>query len=81
MSILAGLVVRAAAAIVVTALLETAAEGRPWKVKAYRRRGLFVVRLHSEVLPTGVEPEERMCEVLAELTGISPGSTAELADS
>ena len=47
-----------------TVLVELAAEGRPWKVKVYRRRRFFIQRLHAEVLPRGVEPEARMLELL-----------------
>ena len=44
--------------------VQGAAEGRPWKVKAYRRHGPFARRLHREVLPAGVEPETRMLDLL-----------------
>jgi hypothetical protein len=51
-------------AVVLSILIDAAAEGRPWKVKAYRRHGPFARRIHSERLPAGVEPEERMAQLL-----------------
>lgn len=64
LSMLMGLVVDLVVSIVATVLVEGAAEGRPWKVKVYRRRRFLIHRLHSEVLPRGVEPEARMLELL-----------------
>ncbi len=62
--IVIGFLVDLVVSIVATAVVEGAAEGRPWKVKAYRKHGPFVRRLHREVLPRGVEPEARMRELL-----------------
>ena len=64
LSMLMGLVIDLVVSIVATVLVELAAEGRPWKVKVYRRRRFFIQRLHAEVLPRGVEPEARMLELL-----------------
>jgi len=50
--------------MVATAVVEGAAEGRPWKVRAYRRHGPFVRRLHREVLLAGDGPETRKLELL-----------------
>ncbi len=55
--------------VVLSAVIDGAAENRPWKIKAYRLHGPLARRIHSEVLPSGTEPEGRMHEVLAELTG------------
>ena len=54
-------------AIVIEAAVDVAADGRPWKVKVYRPN-LVNRRVHSEVLPRGEEPEERMRELLAQFT-------------
>ena len=59
-----GLLIDLVISLVATAVIEVAAEGRPWKVKVYRRHGPFNRRLHQEVLPRGVEPEARMRELL-----------------
>ena len=69
--IVIGFLVDLVVSVVATAVVEGAAEGRPWKVKAYRKHGPFVRRLHREVLPSGVEPEGRMRELLDEL---APGN-------
>lgn len=61
---IAGFVLELLANLVFTAALHSAAEHRPWKVKVYRLRGPFPRRIHSEVLPPGVEPDERMLELL-----------------
>ena len=63
------------AAIVLSILIDTAAEGRPWKVKAYRQHGPFPRRIHSERLPPGVEPEQRMTQLLDQF---APSTTADL---
>ena len=60
------------AAIVVDIIIDMAAEGRPWKVKAYRKHRAFFRKIHSERLPPGVEPEQRMAQLLDEL---APKST------
>lgn len=65
--IVVGFVVDLLASVIVEGVLQAAADGRPWKVKAYRMRKFPVQRLHSEVLPRGVEPEARMRELLDEL--------------
>lgn len=57
---LVGLVV----SVLLDAVVDVAADGRPWKVKAYRRRRLVIQRLHQEILPPGVQPEERMRQLL-----------------
>ncbi|WP_404385818.1 hypothetical protein LL946_06115 [Knoellia locipacati] len=59
-----GAVVGGIVGFVLDAAVDVAADGRPWKVKAYRRRRFVIQRLHKEVLPRGVQPEERMREVL-----------------
>ncbi len=64
--IVVGLIVDLVISVVATAVVDGAAAGRPWKVKAYRRHGPFNRRLHAEVLPRGVEPESRMRELLDE---------------
>lgn len=64
LSMLMGLVIDVVVSIVATVFVELAAEGRPWKVKVYRRRRFLIQRLHAEVLPRGVEPEARMLELL-----------------
>ena len=61
---IAGFVVELLANLVFTAVLQSAAEHRQWKVKVYRLRGPFPRRTHSEVLPPGAEPGERMLELL-----------------
>lgn len=66
LGIVIGFVVELVLALVVTAVVEGAAEGRPWKVKVYRRHRMVSRRLHSEVLPRGVQPEARMHELLDE---------------
>jgi hypothetical protein len=53
--------------LLLNTFVEAAATGRPWKVKAYRLGGPFPRRIHPERLPEGVEPEERMVELLDEL--------------
>jgi hypothetical protein len=58
--IVIGVVIDLLVTVVTTAVVDGAAEGRPWKVKVYRMRRFPVQRLHSEVLPRGVEPEDRM---------------------
>ena len=58
--IVIGFLVDLVVSVVATAVVEGAAEGRPWKVKAYRKHGPFVRRLHREVLLSGVEPGARM---------------------
>ncbi len=62
--IVIGFVVDLVVSVVATAVVEGAAEGRPWKAKAYRKHGPLVRRLHREVLLSGVEPEARMRELL-----------------
>ncbi len=62
-----GFVIGPAASVIIEGVLQAAADGRPWKVKAYRMRKFPVQRLHSEVLPRGVEPEARTRELLDEL--------------
>ena len=52
--------------LLLNTFLEAAATERPWKVKAYRLGGPFPRRSHPERLPEGVEPEERMVELLDE---------------
>lgn len=64
LSMLMGLVIDLVVSILATVFAELAAEGRPWKVKVYRRRRFLIHRLHAEVLPRGVEPEARMLELL-----------------
>lgn len=66
---LVGMLVGFLVALILTALfnavLEGAAENRPWKVKVYRYRGPFAWRFHSEVLPPDVQdPEPRMRQLL-----------------
>ncbi len=67
--IVVGFIIDLVLSIFIDAALDTAAEGRPWKIKAYRRHGPFVRRLHSEVLPHGEEPEERMLDVFHQFAG------------
>jgi hypothetical protein len=59
-----GFVLELLANLVFTAILRCTAEHRQWKVKVYRLRGPFPRRIHSEVLPPGVEPEARTGELL-----------------
>lgn len=47
-----------------SALVRSAAEQRPWKLKVYRQRGLFHRRIHSEVIPATQDPDARMEELL-----------------
>lgn len=61
---IAGFFLELLANLVFTAILHSAAEHRPWKVKVYRLRGPFPRRIHSEVLPRGVEPDARLLELL-----------------
>ena len=68
-----GFLLELLANLIFTAILRSTAEHRQWKVKVYRLRGPFPRRIHSEVLPHGVEPEARMLEVLERH---APGSTA-----
>jgi len=62
--IVLGFVVDLVVSMVATAVVEGAAQGRPWKVRTYRRYGPFVRRLHRELLPAGAEPGTRMLELL-----------------
>jgi hypothetical protein len=71
LSMAVGFVVDLVVSVVIEAVLEVAADGRPWKVKVYRMRKFPVQRLHAEVLPRGVEPEVRMRELLDQY---APGS-------
>ncbi len=47
-----------------SALVRSAAEQRPWKIKVYRQRGPFHRRIHSEVIPATQDPDARMGELL-----------------
>ena len=60
------LVVGLVVTFVADVVLEAIAGERPWKVKVYERGGIVLRRLHREVLPTGVDPEARMVELLDE---------------
>jgi hypothetical protein len=72
LSIAIGFVIDLVVTVVTNAVIEVAAEGRPWKVKVYRMRKFPVQRLYSEVLPRGVEPDDRMRELLDQYA--PPGS-------
>lgn len=62
---LVGFLVELVLMIFLNAVLEGAAENRPWKVKVYRYRGPFARRIHSEVLLRDVQdPEPRMRSLL-----------------
>jgi hypothetical protein len=63
--VLIGFLAEVVVSLVLDAVLEGAAQGRPWKVKVYRLRGPFPRRLHAEVLPPQVtDPLPRMRELL-----------------
>ncbi|MEO7269099.1 MAG: hypothetical protein ABIW49_07825 [Knoellia sp.] len=64
-----GAVIGALLSLVLDAVVDVAADGRPWKVRVYRRGRLLIRRLHKEVLPAGVAPEVRMRELVGEFTG------------
>jgi hypothetical protein len=68
-----GAAIGALLSLVLDAIVDVAADGRPWKVRVYRRGRLLIRRLHKEVLPEGVAPEVRMTELVGEFTG--PPST------
>lgn len=70
---LVGFVVELILTALVNAVLEGAAEDRPWKVKVYRYRGPLARRIHSEVLPRHVQdPEPRMGLLLDQHGPASP---------
>lgn len=47
-----------------SALVRSAAERRPWKIKVYRQWGPVHRRIHSEVIPATQDPHGRMQELL-----------------
>ena len=65
--VLIGFLAEIVVSLVLDAVFDGAAQGRPWKVKVYRLSGPFPRRLHAEVLPPEVtDPLPRMRELLDE---------------
>lgn len=64
-----GAVIGALVSLVLHAAVDVAADGRPWKVRVYRRGRFLIRRLHKEVLPAGAAPDVRMRVLLDEFAG------------